>query len=184
MKNYINILLGKPTLLIAFCIFAMTSHAQDDEDFWSRVRFGGNVGVGFGSGYTDILISPGAIYQFNDYVALGAGLQGAYVYQRDYYSSKMYGGSVIGILNPLPQIQLSAELEQLRVNLDYDGKYFETLNDAPGSPRHRDFWNTALFFGAGLRMDNVTIGMRYNVLYKERDLVYSNAFMPFVRVYF
>nr|WP_245895700.1 hypothetical protein [Flavobacterium album] len=166
-------------------MFAFSSHAQDeDQNFWSHVRFGGNIGVGFGSGYTDILIAPGAIYQFNDYMALGAGLQGAYVYQRDYYSSKMYGGSVIGILNPLPQIQLSAELEQLRVNLDYDDKYYQQYMTGSGIPMKRDFWNTALFFGAGYRMDNVTIGMRYNVLYKERDLVYSNAFMPFVRVYF
>jgi hypothetical protein len=41
-----------------------------------------------------------------------------------------------------------------------------------------------LFVGAGYGSDNVIVGIRYNVLYKESDFVYNTAFMPFVRVYF
>lgn len=94
----------------------------------------------------------------------------------------MYGGSVVGLFNPIPQIQLSAELEQLRVNLNVDERFtdsYTTLNY-----RDRDFWNTALFFGAGYQMENVTIGLRYNILYSKKDLVYSDALMPFIRIYF
>jgi hypothetical protein len=184
MKNYINILLGKPPLLIILCLFASTANAQDDEGFWSRVRFGGNLGVGFGSGYTDVTLAPGALYEFNQYLALGAGVQGTYVHQRNYYDAYMYGGSAIAIFNPVPTIQLSAEVEQLRVNTQFDREYYEEFVSGNGIARQRDFWNTALFFGVGYRMDNVTVGLRFNVLYNEDDLVYSDAFMPFLRVYF
>ena len=87
----------------------------------------------------------------------------------------MYGPSLIVLGNPIPQIQLSAELEQLRVNVDYD--------DDLGFPND-NFWNTALFLGAGYRTNNVTIGVRYNVLHDSDKNVYSDVFMPFVRVYF
>lgn len=157
-------------------------NAQDTVNFWDKVRFGGGLGVGIGSGYTDIAVAPGAIYQFNRYAALGVGLQGSYVYQRNYYSTMMYGGSVIGLFNPIPQIQISAELEQLRVNLNVEERF---SNDYPYlNYRDRDFWNTALFLGAGYQMENVTVGLRYNVLYNKKDMVYSDALMPFIRLYF
>ncbi|MES2487728.1 MAG: hypothetical protein V4581_17505, partial [Bacteroidota bacterium] len=54
-----------------------TASAQDDGDFWGHVRFGGGAGAAFGSGYTDVMLAPGAIYQFNQYAALGVGLQGS-----------------------------------------------------------------------------------------------------------
>jgi len=157
-------------------------YAQEAADFWGKVRFGGALGLGFGSGYTDVSIAPSAIYQFNDYAALGVGVQGTYVHQKDYYDSYIYGGSVIGLFNPIREVQLSVELEQLRVNLNVDeayASYYTSLNF-----KDRDFWNTAVFFGAGYHMDNVTVGLRYNVLYSKKDLVYSDALMPFVRIYF
>ena len=77
--------------------------------------------------------------------------------------------------NPIPEIQLSAELEQLRVNTSY-GNSFNSAKD--------NFWNTGLFLGAGYQTNNVTIGLRYNVLHNDNRNVYSEAWMPFVRVYF
>ena len=73
------------------------------------------------------------------------------------------------------KIKLSTELEQLRVN--------RTFEDSYGSDK-QDFWNTALFLGAGYRNENITIGIRYNILHKDRDNIYTELFMPFVRVYF
>jgi len=184
MKNKIFALFAKPALIMLCSLSVITTNAQDDNSFWSRVRFGGSLGVAFGSGYTDVTVAPGALYEFNEYVALGAGVQGTYVNQRDFYNAYIYGGSVIGVFNPIPQIQLSAEVEQLRVNHEFDEKYYDNFLSGSGIGRERDFWNTALFLGAGYRMENVTIGVRYNVLYNEDDLVYSDAFMPFIRVYF
>jgi hypothetical protein len=87
----------------------------------------------------------------------------------------MYGGSLIALFHPIEELQISSELEQLRVN--------RTFEDSFGSEK-QDFWNTALFLGAGYRNQNVTIGIRYNVLHKDRDNIYAEAFMPFVRIYF
>ena len=178
MKSGIFSFLTKHALTVCFLAAIATANAQDS-DFWSRMRFGGGVGFGFGSGYTDIAVAPQAIYQFNDYVALGAGVQFSYVNQKNWYTSMMYGPNAIVLFNPIPQVQLSAEVEQLRVNLDVDADRYGTEK-----AYSRDFWNTGLFLGAGYRMENVTVGVRFNVLYNESDLVYSQAWMPFVRVYF
>ncbi|MDD3005807.1 MAG: hypothetical protein PHH66_12985, partial [Flavobacterium sp.] len=105
----------------------------------------------------------------------GLGLQYNYVKQRDFYNANMYGGSVITLINPIAELQISAELEQLRVN--------RTFEDFYGSAT-QDFWNTALFLGAGYRNENVTFGIRYNILHKDRDNIYAEAFMPFVRIFF
>lgn len=163
-------------LTLIYCI-ATPVMAQDMEDvnFWQRLQYGGSFALGFGNGYTDVTLAPGVIYPFNDYFAAGAGLQGSYINQRNFFTSYLYGGSVIGLFNPISEIQLSAEVEQLRVNLE-GGDAFDTYK--------RDFWNTALFLGAGFRTGNATLGVRYNVLFKENDRVYSNALMPFIRVYF
>jgi len=145
-------------------------------DFWKRVQFGGGLGVGIGSGYTDITVAPGAIYNFNKYFAAGIGLQGSYVSQKDYYSSWIYGGSIIGLFNPIEELQFSLELEEVRVNNTFD---------LPEGTNYKDnFWNTGLFVGGGYRIENVTIGVRYNLLFDEDKSVYSEAFMPFIRVYF
>lgn len=150
-----------------------TAPTRTQSDFWRKVQFGGGIGLSFGSGYTDISLAPSAIYNFNQYVALGLGAQYTYVKQKNYYASNLYGGSIIGLFNPIPEIQLSAELEELRVNVDLIGS----------NSNSQDYWNTGLFLGAGYRTGNVTIGARYNVL-NDNNNVYGNAFMPFVRVYF
>jgi hypothetical protein len=47
-----------------------------------------------------------------------------------------------------------------------------------------NFWNTALYLGAGFRAGPATIGLRYNVLFQEDDDIYASAWVPFVRVFF
>lgn len=149
-------------------------NTENKSDFWSDVQFGGGIGLALGSGYSNISISPTGIFNVNQYVSVGAGLQYSFLKQSDFYSSHMYGGSVIALFNPIEEIQLSTELEQLRVNVDLEGS---NSNSA-------DFWNTGLFVGAGYRMDNITIGIRYNVLFNNDKNVYADALMPFVRVFF
>ncbi len=174
-------------LTILFPLLFLNSHSVNGQnqpeipkqksDFWNKVQFGGGLGLSFGSNYTDVSIAPGAVYNFNQYVGLGLGLQYNYIKNRDYYRSDLYGGSVVGLFNPIPQIQLSAELEQLRANVSYGAT---NLNPAVSD----DFWSTGLFVGAGYRAGSATIGARYNLLQNTRRNVYSEAFMPFVRVYF
>ena len=178
-----NFTINLTVLLTIVFLFGIKSEISAQEapevgtkgDFWNRVQFGGGLGLGFGNNYTDIMVAPSAIYNFNPYVSAGLGAQYSYVKQKDFYKANMYGGSIIALFNPIQEIQISTELEQLRVNRTYEGFY--------GSAKE-DFWNTALFVGAGYRNQNITIGVRYNVLHKDSDNIYGEAFMPFVRVFF
>lgn len=175
--NYKKNLFWFIVLLFPVLLFAQNPVTSSQKsDFWRHVQFGGGFGLNIGSGYTDVTLAPGAIYNFNDYFALGAGLQGSYVSSKHYYSSAIYGGSILALFNPVEEIQLSLEVEEVRVNNTYE---------EVGAPKLKDnFWNTGLFVGGGYRAENVTIGARYNLLYDKDKSVYSEAFMPFIRVYF
>lgn len=184
MKNHYRFLSLELLLIIIFLITSAYTYAQfrtsappsPGSYFWKKVQFGGGIGLSVGSGFTDITLAPNAIYNFNDYVSFGAGLQGSFVALKDNYSSAIYGASLITLFNPIEVVQLSVELEEVRVN--------QTINQNTDNNIKNNFWNTGLFFGAGYRVENVTIGARYNVLFNKNDFVYSEAFMPFVRVYF
>ncbi|MEZ7499647.1 hypothetical protein QO200_12970 [Flavobacterium sp. Arc3] len=174
-KTYLKSILIVIIALISNALLAQqqTITSNSSSDFWKNVQFGGGIGLGFSSGYTNISLAPSVIYNFNEYVSLGLGAQYTYAKQKDYYASHLYGGSIIGLFNPTLQVQLSAELEELRVNVNLDGS----------NSNSHDYWNTGLFLGAGYRSGNVTMGARYNVL-NDNNNIYGSAFMPFVRVYF
>ena len=87
-----------------------------------------------------------------------------------------YGGSVLTLFNPIPFLQLSGELEQLRINRTISNIGFPDIED--------NYWSPALFIGLGFVNQNITFGMRYDVLYDNNKSIYANAWMPFVRVYF
>jgi len=158
-------------------IIAQEDTQQSKSDFWKKVRFGGGLGLNFGNNATNITVAPSALYQPNQYIAFGPGLN--YTYQRfGDTRTTLIGGSAIILANPLDFLQLSGELEQLRVTQRFDG-------GADPDP----FWNTALFLGGGYRL-NVggnslgAIGVRYNVLFRENEGIYQSAWQPFVRVFF
>ena len=181
MKNnhllrFLNHYLILTTLFVSFSLTAQfqNKNANSSSDFWNKVQFGGGLGLSIGSGYTDISVAPSAIYNVNEYFSIGLGAQYTYANLKNSYTSNLYGGSLITLFNPIREVQLSAELEQLRVNVS--GISPNNFND--------NFWNTGLFLGAGYRSGNATIGVRYNVLFKENSRAYSDAFMPFVRFYF
>lgn len=166
---------------LLFLTISFTTNAQNSNnspqksDFWENVQFGGGLGLSVGGGNSNIMIAPSAIYNINEYMAAGLGVQYSYVSQQNVFNSHLYGANFISLFNPIPEAQLSVEVEQLRVNNTYT-KFSPEIKD--------NFWNTALFLGVGYRNQNVTLGIRYNVLYKEANNVYSQAWMPFVRVYF
>jgi hypothetical protein len=180
--NQISIVF-KTFFVILIVSFSSSAIAQQNyvidnsNHFWDKVQFGGGLGLGIGSGYTDISVMPSAIYNVNEIVAFGVGLQFGYLSSKNYYDSFVYGGSLVTLVNPIPEIQLSAELEQVRINTSYDS--------TPYRPSYSDnYWNTALYLGAGYRTGSVTVGARYDVLYNARTSLYGSGFMPFVRVYF
>ncbi len=174
--------INKIAFVVTFCFtvvnacFSQSSNPEKPvSNFWSNVQFGGGIGLGIGNGYTDITIAPSAIYNFNEHFSLGTGLQYSLLKQKGLYTSNIFGASLIGLYNPIEEIQLSVELEEMNVN----NKYQQI-----GLNYKESFWNTGLFLGAGYRMDNITIGARYNLLFDKDKNVYGDALMPFVRIYF
>lgn len=163
-----------------FSIFLIAnSNAQIENttssNFWDNVQFGGGIGLGFGNGYFTGSISPIGVYRFNEYVSTGVGLNFTYADEKNFYNSFVVGGSVLGIFNPTPQIQLSTEFQQSKVNRNFDANVpFEDDN----------YWVSGLFLGAGYTTGNVTVGIQYDVLYDRDKSIYGDAWFPFVRVLF
>ena len=143
-------------------------------EFWNNVRFGGGIGLNFGSVYTNISISPSGVYQFSEQFAGGIGLNGNYSSKKNDFDATVLGGSLIGLFNPIGEIQLSTEFELNNVN--YKDKIFNS---------NTNYWTPTLFLGAGYAIGNFgAIGMRYDVLYNNRKSVYGTPFIPFARVFF
>ena len=143
-------------------------------DFWDQVRFGGGIGLGLNNGGFNASVSPSAIYQFNQQFAAGASLNFNYAKFQD-ARQIAYGGSILSLYNPIPYLQLSVELEQLRVNNSFENLQVRIEDN---------FWSPALFLGAGYTQQNFTVGIRYNALYDADRSIYFSAWIPFVRVYF
>lgn len=170
----------KSILLIVFILFYALSFSQSGpdnqkSDFWNNVRFGGGVGLSFGDGFFSGTLAPTAIYQVSNNVGLGIGLNGTYNTRRDLYKSTILGGSAIALYDPLNELQVSAEFEELNVNRKYESNL--NLQDD-------NYWYPALFLGAGYRAGNVIFGIRYDVLYDEDRSIYADPWIPFVRVFF
>lgn len=173
-------LLFNVAISIIFSLFFCISYGQDtpkESNFWEEVSFGGNIGANFSTRFTNVLIAPQAIYRVNDYVGLGLGLNYSYV-RRNFddgndFKSNLAGGSLIGLFQPVEQLQLSADFEYLHVNQNFDNSQLD-----------RQYWVPALFLGAGYRQGNFVIGARYDVLFNENKSVYQNGIQPFVRVLF
>lgn len=162
-------------IVLSLNVQAQIQISKTSDDFWNHVRFGGGVGLSFGDGFFSGTLAPSAIYEFNDQLAVGVGLNATYNKQKNTYKSTVLGGSLIGLFNPMPEIQLSAEFEELNVSRKWDAR-FGYAND--------NYWYPALFLGAGFRTRNVSVGIRYDVLYDKGKSIYADAWAPFVRVYF
>ncbi len=165
---------------VMMIVFSLSSRAQmqtrqPSSDFWSHVRFGGGIGLGFGDGFFSGTLAPSAVYEFNNQFAFGAGLTSTYNTQKNAYKSTVLGGSLIGLFNPIPEIQLSAEFEELNVSRNWDDRL---------AIANENYWYPGLFIGAGFRSRNVAVGIRYDVLYDKQKSIYADPWAPFVRVYF
>ncbi len=139
--------------------------------YWS---FGGNLGLSFWNGGTDILIAPKVYYNFTPQFMAGAGI----IYNYSDYSSSFYdykynsfGGSILGAFRPVRYLQLSAELQTVKTNRD--------RNDIKD-----DYWNESLFLGASFVSGPVAVGIQFDALYDQGKSPYSSAWTPFISFYF
>ena len=143
---------------------------SNDPSFWDNVRFGGGLGFSFGNRSTTLNVSPSAIYDFENGFALGLGV--GYLYSKiDEFKSNVISPGLITLYNPAEQLQLSAEFEYLFVN------------QRLGSIQNKiDF--PALYLGIAYRTGWAAFGVRYDVLYDERDSIFTSPFSPIIRFYF
>ncbi|MFO7719933.1 MAG: alpha-ketoglutarate decarboxylase [Gillisia sp.] len=183
MPTFLSYSLKNRLLLI--CTLLLTSTAffgqitevgtpETKNQFWQQVRFGGSLGLSFGNGNFIGALAPSAIYDFNKTFSAGLGLSGAYSSGNNFNATSL-GGSLIGMMRPIREVQLSAEFEQLHITRRY---VFDGANI-----KDRD-WVPALFLGAGYNLGPVVTGVRYDVLHDKNKSFYSSPFMPFVSVYF
>lgn len=175
MNSTVNCIRKYGLMLLALVCLNTLSAQEDTNDFWDHVRFGGGIGVSFGDGFFSGTLAPSAIYDVSKEFSVGVGLNGTYNSLKNTYNSTIIGGSLLSLYNVIPQIQLSAEFEELNVTRNYESDL--NIED-------ENYWYPALFVGAGYRTQNVTVGVRYDVLYDENKSVYANAWAPFFRVYF
>lgn len=175
-KNNKNMFKNHLFLLSTLLLFQF-SHSQyttGQGNFWKQLQYGGGIGLGFFNGNLNASIAPSTMYPISNTFALGMGLNLNYA---KFNESKLlaYGGSLFSLFNPIPQLQLSAEVEQLRVNRSFES----------GINRLQDnYWSPSLFLGLGYTTRNVTMGLRYNILFDENKSIYADALMPFVRFFF
>lgn len=160
-----------------------TKNEEKAPSFWDHVNIGGGVGLNVGNGIFSASISPSAVYNFNEYISAGPGLHFSYQDGRN-FTSTLYGGSFIVLANPIPQIQLSVDMEQLRYSINGDNLFVQNNGSIVEVPFTEKGWNTALFLGGGYRAGPATVGIRYNVLFNDNDNIYATAWAPFVRVFF
>lgn len=164
--------------LLCCLFFGMSnSNAQQQpphqkSEFWKHVRYGGGIGLSFGNNFFSGTLAPSALYSVNQTVSLGLGLNATYESRKNQYNSTVLGASLIALINPVREIQLSIEFEELHINRKYDN-YFD-----------EKYWNPALFLGAGYNTGNVAFGIRYDVLHDHHKSIYSEAWVPFIRFYF
>ncbi|WP_235817896.1 alpha-ketoglutarate decarboxylase [Formosa haliotis] len=132
--------------------------------------------MSFGNEFFSGTLEPTALYQFNPQFALGAGINFTYNSQKDFYHSTILGGTLTALYNPISYLQISGEYQQLHVNRNYDNDRVLYQDEK--------YWAPALLFGIGFQTKNVTVGVRYDVLYDDYKSIYASPWAPFIRVYF
>ncbi len=181
----------KPFILfvLIICFSCFQSYSQEKvnvqkqkSDFWQHVQFGGGVGLSFGSNFFSGTLAPSGVYRFNEKFATGVGLNISYNSQKYVYESYVLGTSILGLFNVIPQLQLSAEFEQLYVNRNFEDNII--VVGCNTFDCDQSYWYPGLYLGAGFSTGPVTMGIRFDVIYDSERSIYGNAYNPFVRFYF
>ncbi len=170
----------KILILHTFILFVnlnLTGQNSDLEQhrFIDDVRFGGGINIGVGNSYSTFSISPSVLYGFSNEFSAGLSFKYVYVKNKSTINSttNIYGGSILALYKPMNTIQFSTEFEQLKIDQKYASDFGSNL------------WQPALYIGAEYVTGNISMGLRYDVLFdKTTNVIYSSALSPIFRVYF
>lgn len=135
------------------------------------------LGVGFGLNFvggTSISLSPNLTYHLTDKFAFGGGLLFNYTAIKNLQKTTTFGANILANYYPIPKLLTTVEFAEMHV----DRKNLITAVDD-------DFWDSALFVGAGYQITSkISVGGKYNLIYKKDKSVYSSPFVPFVNINF
>jgi len=168
-------------LFLSFSAFSQTfadTISQNNKDILiekepKKIKFGCGFGLNFVGG-TNISLSPNLTFRVNEKIFVTGGIQGSYAAIKDIQSTITYGASILGQFNPSKKILTTLEFTQLRVS----------TNNVAGDIT-KNYWDSALFIGAGLNVTNkISVGVKYNLLYKEGVSIYTSPIIPFVNITF
>ena len=173
-------------LSIGLFIFSHNAFSQTDTDsipkkkvdtiavkMEKKLKFGCGFGLNFVGG-TNIGISPNLTYNVSNKVAFGLGIQWNYLSLKDIQSTTTYGANTSFQYRPSQKIMTLLEFAQLRVSTKSE------IDDTK-----TNYWDSALFAGAGFNVTKkITVGAKYNFLYKENESIYSSPVIPFVNISF
>lgn len=179
-------LLSKLILSIGIIVFSQSVFSQTDNDSTSKnnidsltvkkpksLLFGCGFGLSFIGG-TNVSLSPNLTYKLSDKVFIGSGLQINYTDIKGYQRTTTYGANVLGQYSFTPKVTTSLEFAQLRVST-------KTVSDNS----RENYWDSALFVGLGYNITNkITMGAKYNLLYKDGESIYTTPIIPFVNISF
>jgi hypothetical protein len=140
-----------------------------------RLTFGCGFGLNFLGG-TNITLSPNLMYAVSDKFSLGAGIQGSYISIKDVQTTTTIGLNVVGEYNLSKKLTTLVEFAELKVH---------TKQETLAGDIKNDFWESALFVGAGYNInDKISLGAKFNLLYDEDESVYASPIIPFVNITF
>ena len=177
-------------LLLAVSAMAQTAYSQGEPEEAapkgfdkSKLFFGGNFGLGFGSNTSSIIISPQVGYRFNSYLAAGAGVNFNYYSYKTYYSGGLEaktrfgytGVNIFGRVYPIPYILIQAQPE-----LNYSWGSIK-YSDNSSTEKLKGQFVPSLLIGGGAAIPTggngaLLLMLQYDVLQETRSPYGSKAF--------
>ena len=119
-------------------------------------------------------LSPNLTYRINERMSAGAGVLFNYNAVKNLQTTTTVGANLIYYYFPVAKLLTTAEFAEMYVSRKNKVTDFKD-----------DFWDSALFVGAGYQITpKISVGAKYNLLYKKDKSVYSSPLVPFVNVNF
>ncbi|HRO46890.1 hypothetical protein [Agriterribacter sp.] len=169
-------------LVVITTALTQTTYAQDKPEEpsskgfdKSKLFFGGNFGLGFGSNTSSIIVSPQAGYRFNTHFAAGAGINFNYYSYTTYWSSveaktrSGYTGlNIFGRVYPIPYILIQAQPE-----VNYSWGSIKYADNSPTEKLKGQFV-PSLLIGGGAAIPTggngaLLLMLQYDVLQESRS---------------
>ena len=155
-------------------IKAPSQQQQSKASFWQRTRFGGNLGVQFGT-FTYVNVSPRMYYLVTEKLWVGAGI--TFIYSKDNYNygypvpneyreQFVYGLNLFSTYQLIGPVFVQAEYEPL----SFEKYSRNSFGEIVGEDR---VWVHNLFLGGGITQRVGRGAVFLSVLY---NVTYSNSF--------